>query len=481
MTETLWIMMLIQATMGAFDMLYHHELTERLAWRPSQRRELVLHSIRNVAYALLFLTLSWTEPRGIAAGLLLAMLAGELLITLWDFVEEDRSRHLPSSERVTHTLLTLNYGAFLALLAPMLLAWAQEPTRIVPVGHGGWSILFTLGAFAVAPFGLRDFAAARRLGKQETDDPINLVAAIKSRQRILITDGTGFIGNRLVAALVGAGHDVTILTRSPTRAAALPAPLRIITSLDQITSDTQIDVIINLAGETISDRPWTSRQRAEIIQSRVTTTAAVVQLIQRLVVRPEVLISGSAIGWYGLHGDNTLDEKSTGSACFSRQVCKLWEDEAQQAEALGVRVVCLRTGLVLAADGGILSRMLTPSELGLGGPFGDGRQWMSWVHRDDLIRLIAHLIASPSIWGPVNGTAPNPVRNLEFARGLGRALHRPVLLAVPAAPLRLVLGDFAHELLLSGQRVVPHVALASGFEFRFPVYEMALRSIIGAG
>jgi uncharacterized protein (TIGR01777 family) len=449
-----------------------------LAWKTTQQLELKLHSVRNFAYALVFLALAWTEPRGIMAGLLLAVLAGELGITLWDFVEEDRTRHLPPSERVTHTLLTLNYGAFLGLLTPVLLGWMVEPSALGLSDHGWWTVVFTVAGLSVAPFGLRDLFAAKRLGRRAADNPVALVAGIPAEQRILITGGTGFIGGRLTAALVAAGHEVTVLTRSPAKAAALPAPLRVITSLDQIAADARIDVIINLAGEPISDRLWTERQRAAIVESRTGMTKDVVALIRRLDVRPEVLISGSAIGWYGLRDDEVLDEKSSFTNCFSHQICQLWEDEARQAEALGVRVVCLRIGLVLAGDGGMLARLLTPAEFGLGTTFGNGRHWMSWVHRDDLIRLIAHLIASPSVWGTVNGTAPNPVRNRDFVRELGRALHRPAFLSVPAAPLRWILGDFAKELLLSGQRVVPSAALASGFAFRFPELGPALRDIV---
>jgi uncharacterized protein (TIGR01777 family) len=156
-----------------------------------------------------------------------------------------------------------------------------------------------------------------------------------------------------------------------------------------------------------------------------------------------------------------------------------WERAAQPAAALGVRLVALRIGLVLAAEGGPLSRMLTPFELGLGGPFGAGRHWMSWIHRDDLVRLIVHAIATPGLAGPVNGTAPEPVRNAAFAAALGRALARPAVLPAPAAPLRLAFGAFADELLLSGQRVLPAAALNAGFRFRYPDLDRAIGAIIG--
>jgi hypothetical protein len=205
----------------------------------------------------------------------------------------------------------------------------------------------------------------------------------------------------------------------------------------------------------------------------------VVRLIKRLNDKPKILINASAIGWYGLQGDEALTERADGRPCFTRQVCADWERAAVQAERFGVRVVRLRIGLVLGTEGGMLANMLTPFEYGLGGPFGSGEQWMSWIERDDLIRLIAHAIADPALKGPVNATAPEPVRNATFARELGRALHRPAFLAVPAAPLRL-LGDLADELLLGGQRVVPEKALKNGFVFRHSSLRSALSAMLGS-
>jgi uncharacterized protein (TIGR01777 family) len=479
MTDLIWTLVFIQVAMGGFDTLYHHELTERLAWRPSQAGELRLHGVRNLSYAVMLLSLGWSRPQGAAAIGLIVLMVGELLITLWDFVEEDRTRKLPASERVTHTLLTLNYGVVLALVIPILADWAASPTTLVPTFYGVWSVLCALAAIGVVVFGLRDLAAARRATRIVACDPVPLVAALKPRQSILVTGATGLIGRRLVAGLVGAGHEVTVLTRFRANAAELPAPIRIVTALDQIADATRIDAIVNLAGEPISDGLWTPAKRRRIVRSRLDVTRAVVQLIERLHHRPEVLISGSAIGWYGLRGDEVLDETADGLDCFSRTICVRWERAARRAEALGVRVVRLRIGLVLAVDGGMLSRMLTPFEFGLGGPFGAGRHWMSWIHLDDLVRLIAHAIATPGLTGPVNGAAPEPVRNAAFARALGRALNRPALLPAPAAPLRLALGAFADELLLKGQRVVPKAALTSGFRFAHPTLDGALSDIVG--
>jgi uncharacterized protein (TIGR01777 family) len=296
---------------------------------------------------------------------------------------------------------------------------------------------------------------------------------------VLITGGTGFVGRRLVQALAETGHDVTVLTRDVRKAATLRAPFRVVTSLHQIPDDARFDAVVNLAGEPISDGLWTTAKRRRIVQSRRDTTAGLLRLISRLRHRPAVLVSGSAIGWYGLRGDEQLTERDGSAACFSHDVCDVWEQEAAKATLFGVRVVCLRIGLVLGTEGGMLSRLLTPFEFGLGGPIGSGRQWMSWIARDDLVRVIAHVIVERSLSGAVNATAPAPVCNRDFARTLGAALRRPALLPVPAWPLRLLAGDFARELLLGGQRVLPERVLATGFRFQYPELGSALAAILG--
>lgn len=479
MTDLLWSLVALQIAMGAFDTLYHHELTERLAWRPSQKSELRLHGVRNLIYAGLFLLLGWSEPGGWAALAVLAVLTVEVIITLADFVEEDRTRRLPASERVTHTLLALNYGAILTLLVPVLIRWSGEPAGLIAVSHGLWSAMMAAAAAGVAVFGLRDLAAAGRSDRLTSSDPVAIGRELPGRRRILVTGATGFIGRRLVAALVGAGHDVTALVRNPLTA-DLPAPVRIVTDLGQIASDSPLDAVINLAGEPISDGLWTLPKRRRILRSRLKVTREVRRLIARLETRPEVLVSGSAIGWYGLHGDAVLDERGPANPCFSHRLCHAWEQAALQTEALGVRVVTLRIGLVLGSGGGMLARLLTPFEFGLGGPLGSGRQWMSWIDLDDCVRLILHTVADPRLAGPVNAVAPGPVTNADLSRALGRALNRPAVLAAPAAPLRLALGAFADELLLGGQRVTPGKALATGFRFRRPGLDEALHAIVGA-
>jgi uncharacterized protein (TIGR01777 family) len=475
----LWPLITLQILMGAFDTLYHHELTERLAWRPSQQRELRLHGVRDLLYAALFLLLGWTEAHGVLAMLVIAVLAAEIVITLMDFVEEDMSRKLPASERINHTLLALNYGAILVLLAPLLVDWASRPTALVPASYGIWSIVATLAAVGVALFGLRDLAASARARRLIAPKAGDLATALPGRQSVLVTGATGFIGRRLVAALAAAGHQPIALARDPAKAARIAAPLRLVTSLDQIPSDTRIDAIVNLAGEPIADRPWTAARRRRLLASRLRVTRDVVRLIARLERKPAVLVSGSAIGWYGLWQDESLTEFDGGKACFTHRLCAAWERVALTAERHGVRVVRLRIGLVLGTEGGILSRVLTPFEFALGGRIGHGRQWMSWIERDDLVRLIAHAIATPALTGAVNATAPEPVTNAAFTRELARALRRPAVLPVPAALLRRLAGDLADELLIGGQRVLPDKAEASEFVFRHPTLRHALSALLG--
>jgi uncharacterized protein len=478
MTPLLWSLIAIQIALGAFDTLYHHELTERLPWRASQRHELQLHSIRNAFYLVLFLVLGWLEVHGIWAVMTIAVLAAEIVITLMDFVEEDLSRKLPASERINHTLLAINYGVILGLLLPVLVDWSLRPSAVLVADHGLISIAATIAAFGVGLFALRDFAASERLARPRGEPAKRLVEKLVGRQTVLVTGATGFVGSRLVAALAAAGHQVIALVRNPAKAEMLALPITVITSLDQLSDDTAIDAIVNLAGESISSGPWTQARRRAIVESRVNMTADVVKLIARLARKPAVLVSGSAIGWYGLWQDQVLSESAGSHASFSHELCNAWEQSARAAEAHGVRVVCLRIGLVLGTDGGMIARLLMPFEFGLGGPIGSGRQWMSWIERDDLVRLIAHVVASADISGPVNATAPIPVTNNKFTEELARRLHRPAVFRIPDALLRRLGGDFASELLLGGQRVIPNKALRNGFVFRHETLRSAFDAIL---
>lgn len=479
----LWGLISIQVFMGAFDTLVHHEGTERLAWRASQKQELRLHGVRNFFYAVIFMSFAWLEPHGIFTIVLAAILVVEVLITLWDFVEEDLTRKLPATERINHTLLALNYGAILALAAPYLWAWAALPTALIPVSYGWWSVMASLSAIGVGVFSARDLLAAARSDRLDRGDPAALVAELKPRQHILVTGGTGFIGTRLVEALVAAGHHVTVLTRNPAKADHLAHPVRIVSNLDMIDDAEQFDAIVNLAGDAVAGGFWTRKKRAKIIGSRVDMTRSLNDLIARLTTKPACVINGSAVGWYGLQEDGDtaeLTEASPSKPAFLHDVCAAWEQEAHVIADQGVRVVVLRIGLVLGVDGGMLAKLLTPFEFGAGGIMGHGRQWMPWIEQDDLIRVISFAIATPDLSGPVNAVAPNPVTNEVFSRGLASALNRPLLMRFPHWLLSGMLGDLGRETMLGGQRVLPARLISSGFAFNHVSLVPTLKQITGA-
>jgi uncharacterized protein (TIGR01777 family) len=298
-------------------------------------------------------------------------------------------------------------------------------------------------------------------------------------KHILVTGGTGFIGRALIDSLLADGHRVTVLTRDVAAARKqLPAAVE---AIDDLAALEGVDAVVNLAGENLGSGRWSAARKQRFIDSRVDITRRLVDWMRTLSRKPAVLVSGSAIGWYGPRGDETLDEDSTPGSDFSARLCQAWEAEAMTAEALGLRVCRVRIGVVLGADGGkpggALKQMLPSFRLGLGGPMGSGRQWMSWVHRSDLVALIRWLVDQGTVSGPYNGTAPEPATNADFAAALGRALHRPALLPMPGAALKLIVGEMA-EILLAGQKVLPQRARAEGFAFRFPTLDAALADVL---
>ncbi|AZC20680.1 MULTISPECIES: TIGR01777 family oxidoreductase [Pseudomonas] len=294
---------------------------------------------------------------------------------------------------------------------------------------------------------------------------------------ILLTGGTGLIGRALCRHWLAQGHQLSVWSRQPDKVAALCGPqVRAVKSLQEL-DQAPLDAVINLAGAPIADRPWTHKRKALLWASRITLTETLLTWIESREHKPRVLVSGSAVGWYGDGGERELAEDSPPvSEDFASQLCIAWEETAQRAEAMGVRVVLVRTGLVLSADGGFLSRLLLPFKLGLGGPIGNGRQWMPWIHIDDQIALIDFLVHQDAARGPYNACAPQPVRNREFATALGRVLRRPALLPLPAFVLRLALGELS-LLLLGGQRAVPARLLEAGFTFQFTDLPAALDDV----
>lgn len=475
----LWTLVFLQLLMGFFDVMYHHEFTERLPWKKHASTELILHSVRNLFYTVLFITLAWLQPTGTYAIIIGIILVTEVAITLWDFVEEDLTRKLPATERITHTLLALNYGAILAYILPILYSWSKMPTEAITVNYGLASLVLTLAAIGVLIFAIRDYFTSRRTSDLTLAPAETLVENLPENQTFLITGATGFIGTRLTEALQAKGHHVIALTRNPKKATVLGTPVTIITDLSQISDDTKIHSIINLAGESVAAAKWTPRQREKIISSRVDMTNDLITLMKRLQSKPQSFINASATGWYGMRDDELLTESDPGIDCFTHEVCLKREQASMQAEELGVRTVNLRIGLVLGYEGGALAQMLPAYEFFGGGPMGDGRQWMSWIERDDLVRLIIHSITTDSLSGPVNAVTNTPVRNNDFAKLLGKALNRPALFRIPGWALQLALGDLAKEILLRGQRVVPEKAMQSGFRFNYETFEDALEYCLG--
>jgi uncharacterized protein (TIGR01777 family) len=296
---------------------------------------------------------------------------------------------------------------------------------------------------------------------------------------MLVTGATGFIGGHLVRRLLRRGDQVIVLTRDADHALDRFGPhVRIVTNLEDLEADTRIDAVVNLAGAPIMGLPWTRARRAKLIDSRVRTTRSLIVLMSRLTRPPRVLVSASAVGYYGVRENEWLDEYSTPSPDFQSQLCQEWEAAAVAAERLVARVVRLRIGFVLGRDGGALPQLQMPVRLWVGAILGRGAQWVSWIHIGDLVRLIEFALDTPAMWGPVNAVAPVPVIHSQFQRALGTALHRPVWLRVPAFVLRAMLGEMA-QLLVDGQHVVPRRAVEAGFKFRFRQLSGALADLLG--
>lgn len=281
--------------------------------------------------------------------------------------------------------------------------------------------------------------------------------------RVLVTGGSGFIGTALCAALRADNCEVVVLSRRPRD--SVPG-LAWITSLDQIAPETRLDAVVNLAGASLAERRWSSAYKREIEDSRLGTTRSLLALFRRLQQPPAVLLSASAIGYYGHHGDEVLTEEGGVTPGYAQHLCAEWEALACQAP--DVRVCLLRLGVVLAAGGGALTRMAGSFRVGVASYLGSGRQWLSWVHRDDVVAAMRFLLQREDLSGPFNLTAPEPVTGREFAAGLRAHYRTWAMLPVPAPLLRLLLGEMAEELLLNGQRVVPAALQAAGFRFRYP-------------
>ncbi|MEH6626195.1 MAG: TIGR01777 family oxidoreductase [Motiliproteus sp.] len=300
--------------------------------------------------------------------------------------------------------------------------------------------------------------------------------------RFLVTGASGFIGSALIDKWItdDSCDEIIALSRTPEKLESrFNGRVRVIHSLGQINDQDKIDAVINLAGEPILDKRWSEDRKEKLYDSRINTTDELLKCCRRLVSPPGTLISGSAIGYYGNQKDDReLDEKQEGHPCFAHRLCHDWENKAQQAESMGMRVCLLRTGVVLGR-GGVLQRMLPLFRCGLGGPIGSGKQWMSWIDLQDMVNGIDFLLRHETLSGPFNLTAPEPVNNLQFSTTLAQTLRRPAFIRVPAFMLELMLGE-GSELLTEGQRVVPEKLQRAGFEFIYPSLKQSLEHVLKA-
>lgn len=476
--DLVFALLCIQVVLGALDNVWHHELTERLPSKPSARHELKLHAAREAIYGVIFLGLGWYAWGGVLAWLLAGLLLAELVITMADFVIEDRTRRLPAFERILHTVLAINVGAFMLALWPVIVDWAALPDGLHAVDHGAWAWFWTLAGVGVLVWAVRDSIAVLQLTVRAVPEWQRrpFARGTNAHPRTwLVTGGTGFVGDALVRHLVGFGDHAIVLTRDLDRAADRFGPhVEAVTDLDAIPADRHIHRVINLAGEPLAGGLWTAARRQRFHDSRIGTTRALIALIERLEHRPEVLINGSAIGYYGDAGERALTEEAPAGDDLAARLCRDWEAEALKAEPFGVRVVRLRLGLVLDREGGLLAQLVRATRMGGGTVLGTGRQWQSWIARADLIWLIRFCAEHGEMGGAVNAVAPEPVTQRTFTRALARRLHRPVLLRVPAFVLRLGLGGLS-ELFLASQRVIPARLERHAFDFRAPTLEKALQ------
>lgn len=302
----------------------------------------------------------------------------------------------------------------------------------------------------------------------------------EQQKKILITGGTGFIGNHLCEILLKEGYILYILTRNEKLNGTGDHQTKFyLNNLSKI-QNIDIDIVINLAGETIAQR-WTENTKQKIYNSRILTTRNLVNFMRSKQTKPTLLISGSAVGYYGVNHHTTFTEENSSldiDSQFASSLCKAWEDEALHAASLGIRVVPLRIGPVLEKNGGMLAKLLLSFRLGLGSQIGDGRQWLSWIDRDDLINLILFIIDQKNINGPVNATSSNPVTNKEFSLALAEALHKPCFLKTPEFVFKLIFGQMAEEIMINGQKVLPDKAIRHGFVFSYPTIQQSLSKIL---
>lgn len=485
--NTIFFLLSVQAVMGAFDNLWHHELQAKLPQRISARYELALHAAREAIYGVVFIGLAWFEWRGTFATVLAAMLLTEVGITLADFLEEDRTRKLPAFERLLHTVLTISYGLFLGVFAPVLWGWAQLDSAMALTPHGWMSWLCTVYGVGVLAWSVRNVRAVVQLNRVAAlvRPPVPLVNGNRVTPAVLVTGATGFVGRALVADLLRDGQRVIVLSRDLLKARTTFGPgVWVVDSLDAIPSETHIDAVVNLAGARVLGMPWTTARRRELLASRVGVTAAVVDLMRRLQQAPRVLVSASAVGFYGASPNASFEplDETVGPRPgeFQSDLCAAIEHEARRAEGLGVRVVRMRFGVVLGRGDGAYPMLALSARLGLGAVLGSGRQPAPWIHLDDAVGMVRFALANEGLRGPVNAVAPDTLPQAQFAQALAASFGQRVWMRVPDASMRTLLGEMS-TLLLDGQNARPRAAVAAGYRFVHPRLKAALRALAGQG
>ncbi len=468
-------LLIVQALMGAFDTIYHHELTVALPAHASARSELKVHALRSVLYGVIFIGLAWFVFGGwwIAALWLIVLI--EVVLTLIDFLIEDHTRVLPQSERVLHTLLAIGGGVAFTVLALQTPAWWALPTQLVAADYGWKSWFLTLAAIGVTLSGLRDALAARSLARIDMEPPLDVGAA---HLKFLIAGGTGFIGAALTHRLIAGGHEVTLVARNPERAALkFGGAARCVRSTTALSPEEHFDVVVNLAGAPVIGMPWTRARKQVLLESRLAPTEDLLRYATRATARPRVWIQASAIGYYGQTATNIDETVNANVSDFASEMCHRWEARAQACNALGIRYVALRFGLVMGRTGGSFPPMLLGLKLGAGAVIGTGRQFVSWVHIEDALGILAHAVRDAKIEGPVNAVAPESVSYEEFMREAGVAAHRPVWLRIPEQLLRKLLGEMA-IMLVEGPCVLPGKLRTLHHEFRYRTLKAALHDLV---
>ena len=467
--------LLAQIAMGALDNFWHHELAARLPQRASARHELKLHAAREGIYGILLLGLAWVQWHGPWVLLPAALMAAEVAITCADFVEEDRTRRLPPFEAVLHTLLAVNYGALLGVLGLLFAKGWHQPAGLSLVSYGLPSWFFTLAGLGVIAWAVRNAQAVVRLGRQP--EPV-MPPVPASGPAVLVTGATGFIGTALVRQLMDQGQRVIVHSRDLLQARRAFPGAWVVDRLDDIPAEARIRAVVHLAGAQVLGVPWTRARRQALMESRTGLLHELLFLMGRMHERPAVLVSASAVGYYGVPaGDPLLDERAAPQpGRFQSDLCVAIEHEARRAEALGVRVVRLRFGIVLGSEGGAYPALATAARLGMGAILGSGRQPVPWIHVDDAVGLVRFAIAKPDLQGPVNAVAPEAPPQAAFAGAMAASFRRRVLLHVPDRLLRWGLGEMS-ELLRLGQHAVPDAALAAGYRFRVPALKGAMESL----